>query len=160
MLRCGFDCGVQLLCGIGVIQARYRCKCPTDLREPVDSKPVQYSLDRRFVATLNRSRASLRSFAKSKGLAGPLAFPSAHISLSRRISSRRCSCLNCQSRRASRTISLVVAYSPVSTAAFRAVSCSPVNATLTFWISGISPLSRKYYYSLLVFDPATHDSLQ
>jgi hypothetical protein len=39
--------------------------------------------------------------------------------------------------KASRMISLVVAYSPVSTAASIALSCSVVKATLIFWISDI-----------------------
>jgi hypothetical protein len=39
--------------------------------------------------------------------------------------------------KASRMISLVMAYSPVSTAASIALSCSVVKATLIFWISDI-----------------------
>src|SRR5258707_12344684 len=47
---------------------------------------------------------------------------------------------------ASRMISLVVAYSPASTAAFRTASCSPVTATLIFWMSGIIHLELTKAY--------------
>ena len=50
--------------------------------------------------------------------AEPLATPSSHIRCRRLMSSWRNSRFNCQSRTASRTISLVVAYSPELTAAF------------------------------------------
>jgi hypothetical protein len=90
-------------------------------------------------ARVKRCRASLRSSSNSGGVADPLALPLSHSSRRRLRSSRRISRLNCQSRIASRTISLVVAYSPASTAALRVMTCSLVRATLTFWISGMSP---------------------
>src|SRR5713226_9079816 len=62
---------------------------------------------------------------------------------------------------ASRMISLVVAYSPASTAAFRTASCSPVTATLIFWMSGIVHLEltdgRRNYY--LVANMSIEDAI-
>src|SRR5713226_9302794 len=105
-----------------------------------------------FLAAVTRCRASRLSSPKSSGFAGPLATPSFHNCLSRLRSSCRSSRLNCQSRIASRTISLVVAYSPASTAALSAAICAPVRATLTLWISDMFNLappfrhgSKNYY---------------
>jgi hypothetical protein len=76
-----------------------------------------------------RCRASRRAASKSSGAAA-LVLPSSQSWRRRLRSSCRNSRLNCQSRILSRTISLVVAYSPVSMAARRAPICSPVNAML------------------------------
>src|SRR6266852_2828700 len=114
-----------------------------------------------FLAAVRRCRASRLSSPKSSGFAGPLATPSFHNRRSRLRSSCRSSRLNCQSRMASRTISLVVAYSPVSTAALSAAICSPVRATLTLWISDIfnpraaAHSSSKHYYSFVNISRAT-----